>query len=204
MGQTYRSPRRLNAWTGPFFGLLFALVGLNIAPRIATAQETPPVREFPQALPFRVFISMTAKAATANAPVQAQSEFEQIVTLVNAERAKVGCGAVAVNNTLAIVAQAHAVDMAENDYFSHDSLNGKSPFDRMSDAGYNYSTAGENIAAGYTSPSAVMTGWMNSDGHRANILNCDFTEIGVGYYKLTNDTGSVNYVYYWVQDFGRP
>jgi uncharacterized protein YkwD len=171
---------------------------------LASAQETAPQREFPQALPFRLFISMTAKSATGTAPVQAQSELEQVVALTNAERANAGCGPVTMNNTLAIVAQAHAVDMAENDFFDHNSLNGDSPFDRMQAAGYHFSAAGENIAAGYASPASVMAGWMNSDGHRANILNCSFTEIGVGYYKLANDTGDFNYVHYWVQDFGRP
>lgn len=147
---------------------------------------------------------MAAKTAAGIAPVQAQSELEQVLSLTNAERAKVGCGALTINNTLAVVAQAHAVDMAENDFFDHNSLNGASPFDRMQAAGYRFSSAAENIAAGYSTPASVMDGWMNSSGHRANILNCSYTEIGIGFYKLANDTGDVNYVWYWVQDFGRP
>lgn len=61
---------------------------------------------------------------------------------------------------------------------------------------------GENIAAGYSTPEAVVEGWKNSSGHRANLLNPNFTELGVGYYYLANDTGSVNYNRYWTQVFG--
>ena len=74
----------------------------------------------------------------------------------------------------------------------------------MTRAGYQWSGAGENIAAGYASPEDVMDGWMNSQGHRANILNCAFRDIGVGYVYLANDTGQVNYRHYWTQDFGTP
>jgi len=71
--------------------------------------------------------------------------------------------------------------MAARDFFEHDNLDGKSPFDRMKDAGYSYWMAAESIAAGYSSPAAAGDGWMNSPGHRANILSCNLTEIGVGY-----------------------
>lgn len=205
MGQMNWYSRRPGVWGGPVLGLIAALaLGIGFQAQPAWAQETPPAREFPQAQPYRVFISMTAKTAAAIVPVQAQSELDQVLALTNAERAKVGCGALKINNTLAIVAQAHAIDMAENDFFDHNSLNGASPFDRMQAAGYNFSSAAENIAAGYSTPATVMDGWMNSAGHRSNILNCNYTEIGIGFYRLANDTGDVNYVWYWVQDFGRP
>ena len=90
----------------------------------------------------------------------------QVVTLTNAERAKAGCGPLAVNATLTAVAQAHSQDMATNDYFDHNSQDGRTPFDRMTAAGYRYSTAAENIAAGQRTPQDVMTAWMNSPGHR--------------------------------------
>ncbi|UBF24763.1 CAP domain-containing protein [Kovacikia minuta CCNUW1] len=61
---------------------------------------------------------------------------------------------------------------------------------------------GENIAAGYSTPEQVVQGWINSPGHRANLLNPSYTELGIGYYYLANDTGSVNYKSYWTQDFG--
>ena len=137
---------------------------------------------------------MAAKTAAGIAPVQAQSELEQVLSLTNAERAKVGCGALTINNTLAVVAQAHAVDMAESDFFDHNSLNGASPFDRMQAAGYRFSSAAENIAAGYSTPASVMDGWMNSSGHRANILNENYDCIGVGYTMVDGHP-------YWVQLF---
>jgi len=122
----------------------------------------------------------------------------QVVALTNQQRAASGCGALRVNATLTQVAQAHSADMAANNYFSHDSQNGASPFDRMTAAGYRFSAAAENIAAGQRTPSDVVTAWMNSEGHRANILNCTYTEIGVGY-----ATGG-SYGTYWTQDFGKP
>jgi uncharacterized protein YkwD len=124
----------------------------------------------------------------------------QVVTLTNAERAKAGCGALTVNSTLTAVAQAHSQDMATHNYFDHNSQDGRTPFDRMTAAGYRYSTAAENIAAGQRTAQDVMTGWMNSPGHKANILNCALREIGVGY-----ATGSASqYGVYWTQDFGTP
>jgi uncharacterized protein YkwD len=122
----------------------------------------------------------------------------QVVQLTNQKRAAVGCGALAVNATLTQVAQAHSADMATNNYFSHDSQDGRSPFDRMTQAGYRFSAAAENIAAGQRTPQDVVTAWMNSEGHRANIENCTYTEIGVGY-----ATGG-SYGTYWTQDFGKP
>lgn len=128
-----------------------------------------------------------------------------VLTLVNAERAKVGCQPLAPQKQLTLAARGHSTDMAVNDYFAHDSLDGRSPWDRMADAGYtSFSAAGENIAAGYSTPASVMAAWMRSSGHRANILNCNFTEIGIGYHYLQNDTGDTNYYHYWTQDFARP
>lgn len=88
--------------------------------------------------------------------------------------------------------------MAKRDYFDHTNPDGKSPFDRMSAAGYQYRSAAENIAAGYRDAEAVVQGWMNSEGHRKNIMNCGLTEIGVGY-----ATGG-KYGTYWTQNFGTP
>ncbi len=121
-----------------------------------------------------------------------------VLALTNTERAKVGCKALTVNAELASAAQAHTADMAKNNYFSHDSQNGKSPFDRMKDAGYSFSAAAENIAMGQPTAADVMNAWMNSAGHKANILNCTYTEIGVGYAKDKNGAP------YWTQDFGKP
>ena len=130
------------------------------------------------------------------------TEVQQVVELVNNERAQVGCSPLNVSAQLTAAAQGHSEDMALNDYVKHNSEDGRTPWDRIKATGYDFSTAGENIAAGYETPEAVMAGWMSSDGHRSNILNCEFEDIGVGYYYLANDTGDYNYHYYWVQDFG--
>jgi uncharacterized YkwD family protein len=91
---------------------------------------------------------------------------------------------------LSNLALAKAADMSNNNYFDHTSPTYGSPFDMMKQYGISYNTAGENIAMGQRSPEEVMTQWMNSEGHRKNIMNPSFTTIGVGY---TNG--------YWVQEF---
>lgn len=90
--------------------------------------------------------------------------------------------------------------MVDQHYFAHDSLDGRSPFDRMKAAGFTGGSMAENIAVGYSSPAAVVAGWMQSPGHRANILNCAYTMIGIGYDpgQVKPDWGNGS----WVQDFG--
>lgn len=117
---------------------------------------------------------------------------ERVVELVNQERAKAGLKPLTMNLKLSDVARAKSQDMHDKNYFSHTSPTYGSPFDMMKQFGISYRTAGENIAMGYRTPEAVMEGWMNSSGHRANILNGSFTEIGVGYVA----DGS-----YWTQQF---
>ncbi|WP_051804373.1 CAP domain-containing protein [Streptomyces griseus] len=119
---------------------------------------------------------------------------DQVIALVNAERAKAGCGPVTASATLARAAQGHSDDMAARDFFDHTDPDGDGPGERVTAAGYPWSTYGENIAMGQTTAEQVMEGWMNSPGHRANILNCSFKEIGVG---VHTDGGP-----YWTQVFG--
>ncbi|MFD4633510.1 sigma-70 family RNA polymerase sigma factor [Streptomyces sp. NPDC058284] len=119
----------------------------------------------------------------------------QVVALVNSERAKAGCGPVRSNGKLATAAAKHSADMAARDYFDHTSPDGTDPGDRITAAGYRWSTYGENIARGQQSPASVMDSWMKSPGHRANILNCDFKEMGVG---IHNGSGGP----WWTQAFG--
>ncbi|NJK48509.1 type I secretion protein [Candidatus Gracilibacteria bacterium] len=92
--------------------------------------------------------------------------------------------------------------MANGDFFSHTDPNGSTVRMRIDRSNYEWRTYGENIAAGQITPESVMNGWMNSSGHRANILNASFTHLGVGYSYLANDTGNVNYRHYWTQVFG--
>lgn len=121
------------------------------------------------------------------------SEYEkQVVDIVNRYRAQYGLSPVTLNTELSKVARLKSEDMKNKNYFSHTSPTYGSPFDMMKQFGISYRKAGENIAMGQTTPEAVMTAWMNSDGHRANILDPDFTQIGVGYVADGN---------YWTQMF---
>lgn len=117
---------------------------------------------------------------------------QQVLTLVNQERAKVGLKPLQMDWELQRVARTKSQDMASKNYFSHQSPTYGSPFDMMKQFGISYRTAGENIAQGQRTPQEVMTAWMNSSGHRANILKTDFTHIGVGYEANGN---------YWTQQF---
>jgi uncharacterized protein YkwD len=129
---------------------------------------------------------------TATAPAPAAGVAAEVTRLTNAERAKAGCGALRIDSRLTAAAQAHSEDMVDRDYFSHTSPDGKGPGDRAEAAGYQR-WSGENIAAGYPTPAAVVQGWMNSAGHKANILNCQSKATGVGYDARRN---------MWTQMFG--
>ncbi len=121
------------------------------------------------------------------------SEYEQqVVVLVNEVRAKNGLSPLKANAALSKSARVKSQDMHDKHYFSHTSPTYGSPFDMMKQFGITYRSAGENIAMGQQTPQAVMDAWMNSEGHRANILNPSFREIGVGY---------VADGHYWTQQF---
>jgi len=124
----------------------------------------------------------------------------ELLKLTNLERQKVGLPPLKLSSQLTRAAQLHAGDMAKNNYFSHTGLNGSSMVDRAKGTGYKYSALGENIAAGKATPEGTIRQWMNSSGHRANILNARFTEIGFGYANAPNSP----YRHYWVQVFGKP
>ncbi|MBP1962630.1 CAP domain-containing protein [Paenibacillus aceris] len=135
-----------------------------------------------------------SQAPTPSAPAPtapAQSAFTgQVVTLVNQERAKAGLKALTSDSALTAMALDKAKDMYNNGYFDHTSPTYGSPFDMMSSYGIRYSYAGENIAKGQPTPDDVMKAWMNSTGHRQNILSPNYTKIGVAYYNGE-----------WVQEF---
>ncbi len=122
----------------------------------------------------------------------------QVIQLVNQERAKYGLSSLRPNWELSRVARHKSQDMRDNHYFSHTSPIYGSPFEMMKAYRINYSYAGENIAMGQTTVQKVMESWMNSEGHRKNILNSNFTVIGVGYAE--GGTGK----YYWTQMFIKP
>ncbi|GAA3402889.1 CAP domain-containing protein [Paenibacillus hodogayensis] len=123
-----------------------------------------------------------------NAPTSAYAE--QVVSLVNQERAKAGLKPLASDAALTNMALDKAKDMYNNNYFDHTSPTYGSPFDMMKSYGIQYSYAGENIAKGQRNPQEVMNAWMNSEGHRQNIMSPNFTKIGVAYYNGE-----------WVQEF---
>jgi uncharacterized protein YkwD len=117
----------------------------------------------------------------------------RVLALVNSERGKVGCSPLTLNAKLSKAAQDHSADMASHQNMSHTGSDGSDPGQRITAAGYSWSAYGENVAFGYSTPEEVMAGWMSSPGHKRNILDCGFKEIGVGLAQ----PGS-----YWTQDFG--
>ncbi len=123
---------------------------------------------------------------------------QEVVRLVNLERAKNGLKPLAHNWELSRVARFKSNDMRDQGYFSHQSPTYGSPFDMMRDFNISYQTAGENIAAGQQTPASVVQAWMNSEGHRKNILNSSFSQIGVGYAS----GGPMQH--YWTQMFIHP
>ncbi len=128
----------------------------------------------------------------------------EVLRLTNVFRQQNGLQPLTLNSKLATAAQTHSQNMGNLDFFSHTGADGSSSSQRISAAGYTWSAAGENIAAGYTTPEAVVNGWINSPGHRANLLNANYRDIGIGYFYLANDTGNVNWQRYWTQNFAKP
>ncbi|MFD3661070.1 CAP domain-containing protein [Streptomyces sp. NPDC058659] len=137
-------------------------------------------------------VETSAAPSTADRDEAAEAE---VLRLVNVERAAVGCTPVRADAQLAALAGAFSADMAERGFFDHTDPDGATPWVRAEQAGVS-GLGGENIARGQADAAAVMDSWMNSDGHRANILNCDFTTLGVG--VQFGDGGP-----WWTQDFGR-
>ncbi|MER5554798.1 sigma-70 family RNA polymerase sigma factor [Streptomyces sp. NPDC002793] len=158
----------------------------------ATATRTGSAKATPEKAPRPP--EPSSEPAPAPKTSSAPSVAEEVIALVNNERAEEGCGAVSGNGLLAKAASRHSADMAARDYFSHTSQDGTDPGARITAAGYRWSTYGENIAKGQPTAAAVMDSWMNSSGHRANILNCAFKEIGIG--RVDSPGGPV-----WTQNF---
>ncbi|MFI5822571.1 CAP domain-containing protein [Streptomyces rishiriensis] len=150
----------------------------------------------PQSTPSR---SKTATKAPqrAETPVTVSAETQaaaEVLSLVNEERAKVGCSALSANSALSDLAEKFSDDMAARGFFDHTDPDGATPWDRAAKAGIS-DLGGENIARGQADAAAVMAAWMNSPGHKANILNCDFKTLGVGVHLGPGGP-------WWTQDFG--
>ncbi|MEV5317877.1 CAP domain-containing protein [Streptomyces sp. NPDC052687] len=156
----------------------------------ATPSQKPKPTPTPSRTPTR-----TPPKTTAPVTVSAEAAAEaQVLKLVNDERAKAGCSPVAANSALAKLARDFSADMAARDFFDHTDPSGATPWDRAEKAGIT-DLGGENIARGQADAAAVMEAWMNSPGHRANILNCEFTTLGVGVHFGPGGP-------WWTQDFG--
>ncbi|MFD6229896.1 CAP domain-containing protein [Streptomyces sp. NPDC060232] len=155
-------------------------------PQAKPQPAKPPVTRKPQA-------PQPPQTAPAPAPTAASGSVAAVLALVNQERAAAGCQAVTLNAKLTKAAQDHSADMAAHSNMSHTGSDGSDPGARITRAGYAWSTYGENVAYGYSTPEKVMEGWMNSPGHRENILNCSFKEIGIGLAQPNH---------YWTQNFG--
>ncbi|WP_217215095.1 CAP domain-containing protein [Streptomyces sp. AC550_RSS872] len=149
-----------------------------------TATKAPEKEREPEREQTGAPVEMSAQAAAA----------AEVLQLVNQERAQVGCGAVAANSSLTDLAQDFSEDMAARGFFDHTDPSGASPWDRAAKAGIT-DLGGENIARGQADAAAVMDAWMNSPGHKANILNCDFKTLGVGVHFGAGGP-------WWTQDFG--
>jgi uncharacterized protein YkwD len=153
--------------------------------------------------PATLAITSTSITPESPEPTSSGNSFiNRVLELTNAQRLQAGLQPLKLNSKLNNSAQAHSEDMALHDFFDHKGSNGSSMGDRAKASGYQFSRLGENIAAGYATPEEVVQGLLNSPGHRANLLNPNYREIGIGYYYLANDTGNVNEHFYWTQDFG--
>ncbi|MEU5939325.1 CAP domain-containing protein [Micromonospora sp. NPDC047548] len=159
-----------------------------------TAKPTPaPTRT---TAPSRQSAARTGGGTANSVSPGVSSQAQQVVDLVNAERAKAGCGKLGVDDKLMLAAQRHSQDQADHQEMSHTGSDGSDAGDRIDRVGYTWRTYGENVAWNQKTPAAVMDAWMTSPGHRANILNCAFTEIGVG---VASSNGP-----YWTQVFAAP
>ncbi|GGO85171.1 hypothetical protein GCM10012280_18340 [Wenjunlia tyrosinilytica] len=155
-----------------------------------------PVKPKPKPTPTTPRPSTPRPTHSSTKPPSTGGVAGQIVQLVNKERATAGCRPVTLNSKLARAAQDYTDVMARSGVLSHTGPDGSTMTSRVEAAGYSWSALGENIAQGQKDAAAVMDAWMHSSGHRANILNCDFREIGVG--VNTASSGP-----WWTQDFGK-
>ncbi|MFD4641864.1 CAP domain-containing protein [Lentzea sp. NPDC058436] len=151
------------------------------------------------ALRTSLIAAATLALAATLAPQASAAVQDDVIALTNAERAKVNCPALKANAALNTAAQRHSADMAAKNFMSHTGSDGSNFVTRIERAGYTrWTRAAENVAAGQQNAAAVVRSWMNSSGHRANILNCALRDIGVGYAYRQGTT----YGHYWTQDFG--
>ncbi|KOY54180.1 sigma-70 family RNA polymerase sigma factor [Streptomyces sp. XY332] len=168
----------------------------SASPSPSASASPSPSAESPSPSPSPTKSKAPASPPPAPAPAPAPAGVAgQVIALVNSERAAAGCGPLKEDPQLRAAAQGHSDDMAARDFFAHTNPDGADPGKRTTASGYRWSTYGENIAKGQQTAASVMDSWMKSPGHRANILNCSFKDIGVGIH--TGPGGP-----WWTQNFG--
>ncbi|MET7416837.1 CAP domain-containing protein [Streptomyces rubiginosohelvolus] len=161
------------------------------APTTAPEKSSSPASKAPA--PPKTSAAPPPSKKPSPSPTDASARSE-VLALVNQERAKVGCSPLSTSAPLTSLAQNFSEDMAARGFFDHTDPDGDTPWDRAAQAGVQ-GLAAENIARGQADAQAVMEGWMNSEGHRANILNCDYKTIGIGIHEGSGGP-------WWVQNFG--
>ncbi len=147
----------------------------------ATTEETTKITETTTVATETTTNKVTETTTETTTSTVDNSVASKLLNLVNKARNENGLSSLTLNSSLSNVAQKKAEDMKNNNYFSHTSPTYGSPFDMIKSFGINYKTAGENIAMGQKTAEEVFNAWMNSSGHRANILNKNFTQMGIGY-----------------------
>ncbi len=164
---------------------------------------------------FILFAAASLVRAEEAAPTQDQSHSptDQVIALINEQRLAHGCPALTPHPLLAAAAQGHAEDMAVRNYLNHTTPEGVTFSQRISNTGYAWSHAAENILVGLNAPDAIVATWMSSPDHRSNILDCTLTEVAVGVAYQADDgadvvfpDGSIGgpFYYYWVMDLATP
>ncbi|CNF96647.1 Cysteine-rich secretory protein family [Mycobacterium tuberculosis] len=181
-------------------GVLTAVVYWSLPEPSDPAPPAPdaaaPVQPTPSRTPPPQPEDVSGKDRVAPRPTPRTVE-QQVVALVNKERAAAGCGPLRVSPALHRAAQRHSADMASRRALDHRGAGGDDPGDRITAAGFRWSVWAENIARGQSTPGAVVGSWMNSEGHRANILNCRLTTVGIG---VVRGAGGP----WWTQVFATP
>ncbi len=184
-------------------GALLATLGWSAASSAADQHIAAPVIDgasasAPAERGERIRLAPSTPVTTTPSSITGDPLLDRVLELTNAERARAGLPALRWNAQLAQAAQVHSADQARRNTLTHYGPNGESPGDRIAATGYQYRSWAENAAMGYRSAESVMDGWMNSSGHRANILRSSVTEIGLG--LAYSSSGRP----YWTQVFAAP
>jgi len=194
---------------------MFRRVLLALPLMLGALAFTAPIRAQQSSVTYTIFLPTVVGPAGVGLSAEEQAVLNEINQIRSLQAANVGesCPPLRVVPQLQAAARSHSADMAQRNFFNHINPDGVNPFERAQSAGYNGTQIAENIAAGYTTAADVTESWMNSSGHRANILDCSLTETGIGYVYQGDDQGGVlrangtlggPYFSYWTQVFGTP